>query len=218
MKEFVADTLGSAWCIPTHYCGKSLPEQPQWPMPFVMKPTHSSGLVRFILSEEDYAPARALAAAWLTWDLSSDHGEWQYSRIDPRIIVEPQIGSADEPPDDYKFFVFGGRVEMIQVDVARFADHRRAMYDPNWVRQEFGIGYQLPEHAIDRPQHLEEMIAAAQRLAAGFAFVRVDFYELEDGPRFGEMTFTPGAGYQRFIPPQMDRVLGDLWPMASDAA
>ena len=28
---------------------------------------------------------------------------------------------------------------------------------------------------------------------------------------FGEMTFTPGSGYYRFSPPEVDREWGDMW-------
>ena len=37
------------------------------------------------------------------------------------------------------------------------------------------------------------MIAAAEALAAGFDFVRVDLYDGSDGIYFGELTFTPAA-------------------------
>lgn len=29
---------------------------------------------------------------------------------------------------------------------------------------------------------------------------------------FGELTFAPNAGFMRFIPPEMDMVLGAKWP------
>ena len=62
------------------------------------------------------------------------------------------------------------------------------------------------------------MIEVAERLGAGFDFVRVDLYDLPDGPRFGELTFTPGAGLDPFHPPEYDQRLGDLWAAAREAA
>lgn len=38
------------------------------------------------------------------------------------------------------------------------------------------------------------MIKAAQTLSKPFPFLRVDFYECNGKPIFGEMTFTPAAG------------------------
>jgi hypothetical protein len=43
------------------------------------------------------------------------------------------------------------------------------------------------------------------------AFVRVDFYEIKASPLFGEMTYYPGSGCERFDPPEFDRNVGRLW-------
>lgn len=55
------------------------------------------------------------------------------------------------------------------------------------------------------------MITAASVLGKGFDFVRIDFYEIGGKPYFGEMTFTPEAGLGRFDPPEIDRLLGEMW-------
>ena len=58
------------------------------------------------------------------------------------------------------------------------------------------------------------MIEAAETLGQGFDFVRVDFYEIDGAPRFGEMTFYPGSGLDPFDPPEIDLILGRLWAEA----
>ena len=50
----------------------------------------------------------------------------------------------------------------------------------------------------------------AAKLAEGFAFVRVDFYEIEGKVYFGEMTFTPAAGSQRYKTEGIDEIFGDI--------
>ena len=55
------------------------------------------------------------------------------------------------------------------------------------------------------------MIEAAETLAGGFDFIRLDFYDLDGEPRFGEATFAPESGFGRFRPAAMDAVLGALW-------
>ena len=52
----------------------------------------------------------------------------------------------------------------------------------------------------------------AEVLATGFPFVRVDLYEVDGRPRFGELTFYPASGYLRPVPDTIDRLYGDLWP------
>jgi hypothetical protein len=56
------------------------------------------------------------------------------------------------------------------------------------------------------------MIKAAEILAEDFPFVRIDFYEVGDQPKFGEMSFYPESGFGRFDPPEWDRKFGQLWP------
>jgi hypothetical protein len=41
--------------------------------------------------------------------------------------------------------------------------------------------------------------------------VRVDFFDVNGEPRFGEMTFYPGAGSEGFDPPEYDHIVGNLW-------
>lgn len=55
------------------------------------------------------------------------------------------------------------------------------------------------------------MIAAAETLSAGFAFVRVDLYEVSGQPRFGEMPFYPGSGLDPFNPPELDGIMRASW-------
>jgi hypothetical protein len=55
------------------------------------------------------------------------------------------------------------------------------------------------------------MIAAAEILAEDLPFVRVDFYELHDQPKFGEMTFYPASGFDYFDPPEWDVKIGAFW-------
>jgi hypothetical protein len=121
---------------------------------------------------------------------------------------------------DYKLFVFGGRAEFIQVDTDRATDHKRVFYNRDWIRQAFTISfrhkdgslwYPLETREIERPRHLAEMMDAAEKLGSGFNFVRVDLYDLDSGPKFGEMTFAPGAGCESFHPVAYDRIFGELW-------
>ena len=56
------------------------------------------------------------------------------------------------------------------------------------------------------------MISAAERLAEDLPFVRIDFYEIDGAPIFGEMTFYPDAGVAKFAPDAYDLKFGSLWP------
>jgi hypothetical protein len=57
------------------------------------------------------------------------------------------------------------------------------------------------------------MIDVASRLSEGFDFVRVDLFNVDGRIYFGELTFTPSAGWIRFEPPEWNLRLGKLWAM-----
>lgn len=56
------------------------------------------------------------------------------------------------------------------------------------------------------------MLSIANKLGSEFNFVRVDLYEVNSRPLFGELTFAPGAGIKKIEPPERAIWAGDLWP------
>jgi hypothetical protein len=215
VKDFVAEKLGLGWTTPTLWHGAWLPplHERAWPPPFVLKANHGSGMNYFARSANDldWPRIEVLCARWLGENFGELNGEWLYYNIRRQLLVEPYVGKAASLPIDYKFWTFHGHVEFIQVDTDREHQHKRAMFDRQWRRLPFSFLYPLEQRHIDRPQSLEDMMAAAQTLSEGFSFVRVDFYEIDGKPRFGEMTFYPEAGLGPFDPPEYDVILGGLW-------
>ena len=55
------------------------------------------------------------------------------------------------------------------------------------------------------------MIAVAESLAAPFEFLRVDCYLDEDSFYVGELTASPGAGFERFEPASCSREMAGWW-------
>jgi hypothetical protein len=102
-------------------------------------------------------------------------------------------------------------VKLIQVDTDREHDHKRAMFDRDWQRLPFSLAYPIDAREILAPRSLRDMIAAAECLADGIPFIRIDFYEIDGKPRFGEMTFYPESGYARFDPASYDAIVGSWW-------
>lgn len=209
VKDFVREKLGEDWITPTLWYGTLLPPQPDWPIPFVLKASHGSGMNLFVRSADDWKKAHEIARKWLAEPYyASWGGEWLYSQIEPRLLIEPFIGELAALPIDYKLWTFHGRVEFIQVDTDREHDHKRTMFSRDWQRLPFTTGYPMDERKIRRPASLKGMIAAAEIICEDIFLVRTDFYELKSGPRFGEMTFYPGSGCERFLPEEYNRKIG----------
>lgn len=61
---------------------------------------------------------------------------------------------------------------------------------------------------VEKPKNLNKMIEFAAKLSEGFAFVRVDFYEIDGHLYFGEMTFTSSSGMDKFHPEKYDEIIG----------
>ncbi len=217
VKNHVAATIGADWVTPTLWSGRDLPAAPLWQAPFVVKARHGCGQTIFVRHGMAGWPAiRRRAHGWLRRSYGGWLDEWLYSRIERGLLVEPFIGSDGTLPVDYKFYVFGGRVAAVQVHERREQAHRWMLLDPAWRRLsatgDWAAGVVPP-----RPASLAVMVAAAARLGAGIDFVRVDLYDINGAPRFGEMTFYPGSGLDPFETDAIDLWLSALWRAASEA-
>jgi hypothetical protein len=181
---------------------------------FVVKPTHGSGWVQLVTDKStlDRAALIELCSDWLKRSYHKETREQVYKHIEPRIIVEELIDDGSgAAPNDYKLFVFGGTVQLIQVDVGRFSDHRRRLYTPTWKKVDALFEYDDIIGDVPRPAHLAGMITAAETLGRDLDFVRADFYDTGDRLYFGELTMTPEGGCGRFRPKEFGHYLGGRW-------
>jgi hypothetical protein len=219
VRDYVADRLGAAVLPVLHFAGDRPETIPFDTLPdrFVVKPGHASGLVRIVTDRQRLDPRAVIeeCRAWLRHDYYRQTREWVYRHIPPRIMVEEFIDDGSgAAPKDYKFFVFDGRVRLIQVDAGRFTEHRRSFYDTGWRRLDFTLRHEPIAGEVARPRHLAAMLAAAECLGAGMDFVRVDLYDTGSRFYFGEITTCPGSGLERFHPVEYDRYVGAFWRLA----
>jgi hypothetical protein len=218
VKKVVADKIGDDWIIPTLWSGEDPAEIPFAGLvpPYVIKTNQGSGTNYFVHTGADVEPdkIRGLVGKWLQSNQGIYCHEWHYFAIKAGILIEPILTVAGKMPPDFKFYVFNGKVHFIEVDIDRFTDSRNTFFDINWQQQPFSVG-RRPRACteIRRPPHLSNMIAAAEAIGGGFSFARVDLYDLPEGPKFSEVTFFPGGGQEVFNPPEVDRLLGDLWKL-----
>jgi TupA-like ATPgrasp len=204
------------------------------PREFVLKASHGSGgmiLVGDHVPRKNRLPRPPVGLKWfhvhpdsLEWQRLVDicrhwlwlrfapHVAWAYSKVKPRILIEELLLSDGQVPKDYKFFVFGGNVELVQIDQDRFVEHRRNLYSPRWERLD--AEYVYPRGSSDpKPAKLGEMIAVAESLGDQIDFVRVDLYNIGERIVFGEITAYPEGGSGPFDPPELDAKLGALWQL-----
>ena len=216
VREYVENRLGTEILPKLYFVTTNPADIPfdELPNKFVVKPSHGSGWVSVVADKSKLNKADVIkrCISWLNQSYYQMNREWVYKNIEPRIIVEEFIDDGSEgTPNDYKLFVFHNKVEIIQVHIGRYTDHRANFYDRFWNQLDVKICFKNTDNVVKRPKHLEEMIRAAEILGEGIDFIRVDFYDTEEKLYFGEITNTPGAGVQCFTPPEFDRYLGGLW-------
>ena len=212
VKSHVAEQLGREWVTPLLCSGDKLPEHFRWNSPVVVKARHGCNQNAFIrLGAHDWEAARAASARWMRTRYGWWLDEWLYGEIPRGLLIEPFIGTVERLPLDYKIYVFGGQATHVQVHLEREHRHQWIIHDRCWRPLTSGAPL------VRRPSALQAMLAAAEKLAAGFDFARVDFYQPDDQPLFGEISFYPGSGLDPFDPPALDEELGRLW-LASAAS
>jgi hypothetical protein len=207
VKEIARLRIGGDWIIPTLWHGSQLPEQPIWPYPFIVKSSHGCNQYAVVRSpDDDWQAIRAKSQRWTRKTYGGWLDEGYYADVDRGLLIEAFVGRDDVLPVDYKIYVFGGKAAFVQVHLDRATNHHWSIFDLDWNLVSRPTGEVIP-----RPASLAAMIGAAEKLADTIEFVRVDFYEIDGQPLFGEMTFYPGSGLDPFDPPVLDAVMGGLW-------
>lgn len=183
------------------------------PNKFVIKTTHGSGFN--IICKDKNALSRKHTIKqlkrWLKQKYLKCYGEHWYSKERPRIVIEKFLENNDQKPlYDYKFFCFDGEPKYLYVDTWKDGQHHINTYDIDFnLRNEVSMGYPRDYSSVELPKTYNEMIEVAKKLSAGFPHVRVDLYSVNDKIKFGEMTFSKGAGFDKIEPYEFDLELGE---------
>jgi hypothetical protein len=222
VRDYIARTLSPEHNVPLLGAWDHERDVPlaSLPYPLVLKPTHLSGRVLLLSCHRsaDEGQHRARLRGWLRRDHSRINREWFYAQVPRRVIAEPLLrDQTGNVPPDVKAYVIGGRVRYFQVDRGRFTRPTRNLYGPDWTL--LPVRTTLPRHACDPvPRALPQLIECAERLAAPFEFLRVDFYVLSDRVLVGELTSSPGAGFGHYYPSAFGDALAAHWVMDRRAA
>jgi len=181
----------------------------EFPDRCVIKPTHSSGLVKFRKNGE--AINRDEVIGWLTSGDQYQMGrDKKYKNLAKKVIVEEFLDFGDGVPEDYKVFCTGGQAKIVQHDMARFQGHSRRWYTADWKTLPFAAGFP-PGEIRPAPANLDKMITAAEAIGKHFSFARVDLYsDGRDRIVVGEISSLPGGGHEPMVPREIDFELAGL--------
>lgn len=232
-KEYVANIIGEEYIIPTlgvwddpdDIDFDALPNQ------FVLKCNHNSGTGMCICRDKsklDIPKVKAELRKGLKENYFLHGREWPYKNVPRKILAEKfmvdeemhtQAISRGEIEDllDYKFFCFNGEPKYCQVISDRSTDEKIDFYDMDWNRIVGLVGLVgLSDHIhnsdkdLPCPSSYKEMQAFAKKLSKDIPFSRIDFYEINHQPYFGEITFFPASGFGSFRPDEWNERMGEM--------
>ncbi|MDR1453261.1 MAG: glycosyltransferase [Candidatus Margulisbacteria bacterium] len=186
------------------------------PRSFALKANNGSGDILLVPDKTKITRGKILRHFGRRKYFGVDTAEPHYLKIPPKIIVEKLLredSGHSASLIDYKFFCFHGEPKYIYVcwdRDERKVDHLRETYDSRWrlVKNAYPRAGRYQSRGLPRPKSFAQMQKMCRRLAKGFPFVRVDWYEVEGRPVFGEMTFTPAAGFIDYYTPAFLQTLG----------
>lgn len=184
------------------------------PDKFVLKLNHGSGF-NIIVTDKGSLDERETIRQlneWMGIDYCTYYLEMQYKDIIPKIICEEYVENNGEGLHDYKIHVLNGEPQYIQYISGRAdkACTSERWFDTQWNPQDFTYTNPKLEDVVQKPWCLDELLKVARTLGGAFAYVRVDLYVLNDGQiKFGEMTFSPMSGMDRWKPAEMDLIMGE---------
>ena len=219
VRQWVSSLIGEDFLIPCLGCWErfddidfsSLPKQ------FVLKTNHgtSTNIIVKDKSKMNKREARIKINDWMRTDYGYLNGfELHYSNIKPVIMAEKYLETNRGELQDYKFLCFDGVPHFCWVDLGRYSNHTRTVFDMEWNIQPWTQAeYGIAKECIPKPKNFERMIEIVKLLCKDFAQVRVDLYNVEGVIYFGEMTFTNGGGFDKIVPEEYDSMLGDLWEL-----
>ena len=219
LKEVVRLKIGEGYTAKTYASWKNIDDL-DWeslPSSFVLKSNCSSfgRNIKFIDDKEkvNFVELKEELKQWLDFrNTTVNSFSRAYYSVTPKIMAEELLGEIKEQPIDYKFFCFDGvptyaysAFEHFDNGVAQSS--KIAFYDMQW--NTLPVFYkQSPCVPVEKPKHFEKMKEIATKLSQGLPFVRVDFYDTEEKPLVGEMTFYSGGFLNKFTPDAFDFEMG----------
>lgn len=216
VREYIKQKLGEEYLVPLIGVWNKAEEIDfdKLPKQFVMKCNHNSGLGMCICKNKEEINIKKVIKE-LNKGLKQDYyktgREWPYKNIPRKIICEEYLKDESGDLKDYKVHCFNGEPKMILVCQNRFSDEGMTedFYDINWKH----LGVRRPKYEnskvkINKPEHLTEMLEISRILSRNYSFMRIDYYYVKNKIYFGEITFYPASGMERFIPDCYDSIFG----------
>ena len=217
VKEYVASKIGEQYVIPTlgvwddpdKIDFHALPER------FVLKLNHNSGTGMYICKDKskiDVEKVKSGLRKGLKENYYKKNREWPYKDVPRRAFAEEYMEDEFGELRDYKFFCFDGEVKALFIASDRSRGEHAVkfdFFDADFNHLPFTNGHPNADVLPKKPKAFDEMKRLASELSKGIPQVRIDFYEVNGKPYFGEMTFFHWSGMKPYDPEEWDYKFGE---------
>lgn len=215
-KDYLHEMVGDEYTVPTIgvYNDASEIDFQKLPDEYVLKSNWGGDSSQvFIKTKENKSKEdniKRLANSWLhpLKNLYNYAFCWGYKDIKPKLCIEELLKPDDGVLLDYKFLCFNGEPKYAFVVYDRRTNMALDFFDMEWNKLDFTRQYKNSKITASKPKNFEKMKEISRILSKPFPFVRVDFYEVNGKLYVGELTFSPGGGFEPFKPVEWDYKMG----------
>ena len=180
------------------------------PDKFVIKPSNSSGY-NIVITSKANADLEVLNRV-LECVMRVKYGALKHEPVyslSGKILLMKYMDNLT----DYKFFCFNGRVEFIAVVKEWLKENGskepyQIILNRDYEEMPFSYGYERGPITYEKPHYFDEMLEVVENLSKSVPHVRLDMMGDNDSYYFGEFTFFPGGGRDRFNPSDYDLIMG----------
>lgn len=218
VKDYVREKLGEGFTIPLLgvYEDVNDIDFDVLPEKFVIKTPFDGGGLGMIVVDRK----KGVDYDRLKYDINAMMPRWHslyyrflsrgYREIEPKILIEEYLPVREGKAIEYKMFCFHGEMKFCLADCDYFGRKpHRALYDRNFEQLPFKIGRIKYKPLAEKPANYDKMVELAEKLAADFPHVRVDFYDVNGKVYVGEMSFSSASGFGIFTPREWDFKIGE---------
>lgn len=214
-KDYIKEVAGEEYVVPVYGVWSSVNDIDfaSLPKKFAMKSTWGWGDLQNILVKDktklDIHKAKAVMSNWLQpWNnYYYQSFEWDSKDIEPRILAEELLEPKSGEIIDYKFYCYNGQCKHFLVCKDRKTKTKYINYDLNMNCIKLSPNSYVTDKPFEKMESFDTMLKLAEKLAKPFPLVRVDFYDVDGKLYVGELTFSPGGGFNTYYE-EWDNILG----------
>lgn len=218
VKDYIKNLIGEQYVIKTLGIWDTFDEIDfdTLPQKFVLKTTHGGGNSGVVICRDknkfDIKSAKEKLIKSLKKDAYMVSREWPYKSVPHRIIAEEYMEDKKTGElRDYKFFCFNGVPKALFVASGRQRREEPCFdfFDTDYNHLDLRCSHPLADVPPEKPESFESMLMLAKKLSKGFPHIRVDLYDINGKPYFGELTLYHWEGLMPFYPESWNETFGN---------